>query len=260
MERIRLIVILWVFLFLYGCSHVDEADRLIEVEQASVSRAVLIEDFTGQRCINCPEAAEEIARMQQQYGEENVIAVSIHSGPLAVYPGGQVVGLRTELGDTYYNYWKVEAEPSGLINRRGGVVLQNQWQALVYQELQRPALVSLDVTCELTSSDIVDITVSGQVAEHVKGKLQVWLTEDQIVAPQMMPDGTMKTNYLHRHVLRTSVNGTWGDDVDWNAGERDVCKYSLQLDPEWNTDHLSIVAFVYNDEGVMQVKSEKVRR
>ena len=245
---------------LLSCCHIDEEERLIELPHAKISRAVLVEDFTGQRCVNCPNAASEIERLQKEYGKDNVVAVAIHSGPLAIYSTDKVLGLRTSLGDDYYDYWKVEAEPSGLINRRSGVVLLNQWQALVYQELQRPALVSLDVTCELTSSDIVDITVSGQVAEHVKGKLQVWLTEDQIVAPQMMPDGTMKTNYLHRHVLRTSVNGTWGDDVDWNAGERDVCKYSLQLDSEWNTDHLSIVAFVYNDEGVMQVKSEKVRR
>ena len=65
-----------------ACSHIDEDERLIYVKPAAVQRSVLIEDFTGQRCINCPKASDEIKLLQEQYGEDNVIAVSVHSGPL----------------------------------------------------------------------------------------------------------------------------------------------------------------------------------
>ncbi len=50
--------------FLTGCDSVGSDERLIEVPAATVQRNVLIEDFTGQRCIFCPDAAE--ASTQQQ--------------------------------------------------------------------------------------------------------------------------------------------------------------------------------------------------
>ena len=259
MKRSMTIFSLMFALLVCGCSYVDEADRFIEVEKASVTRAVLVEDFTGQRCINCPNAAEEIERLQQQYGEENVVAVSIHSGPLAVYPSGQVTGLRTALGDTYYDYWKVEAEPSGLINRKGGVVFQNQWQALVFQELQQPTQQSITIACEKVTPAKANITIDVSTSTDVKAKLQVWLTEDSIVAPQMMPDGTMNADYIHHHVLRVSANGDWGDDIALNKGKSQTYPYTMTLSPEWDADHLYIVAFIYNDEGVLQVCRNKIK-
>ena len=72
-------------LLISACSNIDESERLIYVEPAHVARAVLIEDFTGQRCVNCPNAVAEIERLQEAYGEENVIAVGIHSGPLSIF-------------------------------------------------------------------------------------------------------------------------------------------------------------------------------
>lgn len=33
---------------------VDEKDRYVELPPVEVKRAVLVEDFTGQRCTNCP--------------------------------------------------------------------------------------------------------------------------------------------------------------------------------------------------------------
>ena len=52
---------------------------------------VLVEEFTGQKCINCPEAHEELAKIQKEYGEDNVISVCIHASALAVAPLKQVL-------------------------------------------------------------------------------------------------------------------------------------------------------------------------
>lgn len=67
-------------LLMAACNEIDSDDRFIYVEPVEVGRKVLIEDFTGQKCINCPAAIDKIEMMVQQYGEENVIAVGIHSG------------------------------------------------------------------------------------------------------------------------------------------------------------------------------------
>lgn len=237
----------------FSCSHIDEDNRLIEVPYAKISKAVLVEDFTGQRCVNCPNASSEIERLQKEYGKENVIAVSIHSGPLAIYSSDKVLGLRTSLGDTYYDYWKVEAEPSGLIDRKGGVVLLDKWASHVYQGLQTEASVELSTQAKVSEGGIIEISLAYLAVKDFSGKLQIWITEDSIVAPQMLPDGTLDREYIHNHVLRSAVNGTWGDDVTWPSGKKGAISFSAPVQQDWKPQNLSVISFIYNDSGVQQV-------
>lgn len=257
MKRCGWIYYLLLVLLTYSCSQISESERFIDVEPATVKRAVLIEEFTGQRCVNCPNAATEIARIQQSYGE-NVIAVAIHSGPLAIFSRDQVTGLRTELGDTYYNYWGVEEEPSALIDRKGGVVRLNQWQAMIHDQLQLQTPLSLKVTCQTRTAGGIDIQVSIHSSVIYRGKFQLWLTEDQVVAPQLMTDGTMNAEYVHQHVLRTAVNGDWGDDIELEAGETKNVHFEVTPSLDLNIAQVSVVAFVYSQTGVDQVTSCRV--
>lgn len=249
---------LLIVLLTHSCSQVSESERFIDVAPATVMRAVLIEEFTGQRCVNCPHAATEIVRLQQAYGEDHVIAVAIHAGPLAIFSRDKVKGLRTELGDTYYNYWGVEEEPSALINRKGGVVRLNQWQTMTHDQLQLQTPLSLKVTSQNPTSAGMRIEVSVHSSVSYHGKLQLWLTEDQVIAPQLMPDGTMNAEYVHQHVLRSSINGDWGDDIELEAGEDKVLHYDVSPMSDLMTGQLSVVSFLYSQTGVDQVTSCRV--
>lgn len=252
----KIIPLILCVLSLASCSNISEDERLIYVEPATVNKAVLIEDFTGQRCINCPTAHEEIAKMQEQYGKENVIAVSIHSGPLAVYSNGRITGLRTQLGDDYYDYWNVEAEPTGLINRKGGVASLDKWQTAVYEELQEKSDLKLALSTEALQGNI-NIGLMASVAEPVNGKLQLWVVEDSIAAPQMMPDGTINMEYMHQHVLRSAVNGDWGTDINWQSGEQEL-SFTTPIEDGWIAENLSVIAFVYDDKGIIQVTASRL--
>lgn len=243
-----------------SCSHIDEDNRLIEVPHAKISRAVLVEEFTGQRCVNCPNAATEIERLQEEYGKENVIAVAIHSGPLAIYSTDKVLGLRTTLGDDYYDYWRVEAEPSGVIDRTGGVLLLDKWVSRVHQDLQNEASVELAAKANFTDNGLLEIEIEYLAVKDFSGKLQVWIIEDGIVGLQMQPDGTLNREYVHNHVLRSAVNGTWGDDVVWPSGKQGKLSFSADIQEDWNAKNLSVVAFVYNEGGVQQVCQKTVVR
>lgn len=239
---------------LIGCDEVNESERYVYVKPAEVSRAVLIEDFTGQRCIKCPNAADEITRLQEEYGEDKVIAVGIHGGALAVYSNAKVKGLRTALGDEYNNYWNVETWPTGIIDRQGQPVTHDRWSSLVRSEIEKTSPVTLSVSSwydEATNSLFVDTDVFS--SETKSCKLQVWLTEDGIVAPQQMPDGSMNQEYVHNHVLRAAVNGTWGEGISLKEGEHSTFHHSIILHEEWEVENLSFVVFVYDDNGVIQV-------
>jgi hypothetical protein len=56
-------------------------------------------------------------------------------------------------------------------------------------------------------------------------------------------------------VFRTSVNGTWGEDITVAEGNTVATKnYTLAIPADWKAEDLSLIGFVYNDQGVQQVK------
>lgn len=244
-------------LLMVACSHIDEDEQLIYVKPAPVERCVLIEDFTGQRCVNCPNAAEEIEKLIEQYGDA-IIAVSIHSGPLGFHTNPRFLGLATDVGDDYYNHWNLEFQPVGLIDR-GAPAEYTAWGTLIRQELQKTAPVDIDLMVNPSDDNQIDIYTEIQgVDGNTQGKLQLWIVEDDITAFQMMPDGTMNTNYLHQHVFRAAVNGEWGEDVEVQEGYSVSNNHLITLSDDWKAENLYVIAFVYNDSGVLQVTKTKL--
>ena len=56
----------------------NENINTIDTNSNSYVKKVLIEDFTGHKCPNCPQAANEIKAIQDIYGDQ-VIAIAIHT-------------------------------------------------------------------------------------------------------------------------------------------------------------------------------------
>ena len=247
---------------LLSCDHISEADRLIEVEDElpenpdlTAIRNVLLEDFTGQRCPNCPTGTEVIEQLQEAYGER-LVAVGIHGGPLGFKGTPTVVGLATDVGDTYYQHWNLEYQPVGLVNRHGALNY-TEWVEAVRTEMARESLVEMEMVADLVG-DKIDITVREEAFGDFTGMLQVWLLEDGITALQTMPDGKNNREYVHNHVLRTPVNGIWGEAFTIGKGDQKSQTFTQAVDAAWNTDNLSAVAFIYNASGVEQVVKMKV--
>lgn len=246
---------------LASCSDIAENERLVYTPPVEVSRAVLVEDFTGQRCVNCPAAAAAIKQLQNQYGENTVITVGIYSGQFGhTANGNKPLPLTTETGQAYFEHWKIEGQPAVLFNRASGILNDgSQFSNAVRQQLQSPTPVNMtmDVDYDETAQNVT-VDVSALSSEAVSGKLQVWVLEDSIVSPQTMPDpetGVTITNkeYVHNHVFRSSVTSDiWGDALNITKDEAATASYTFAVDAAWKTKNLSIVAFVYNDNGVMQ--------
>lgn len=242
-----------------SCSNIDEGDRLIYVKPAEVGRAILIEDFTGQRCVNCPTGTEIINGIVDTYGEDNVIAVGIHSGPLGFAGNSKTPGLMTDTGNEYYTRWDKEnkmGQPWVIFNRKTSPDSHyNNWAAMVGTIISEKANLSVKIANAYDAAKRTLTTTVGAFGTNgtVNGKLQVWIVEDGVKALQMMPDGKPNKEYMHNHVFRAAVNGTWGEDVTVKEGETTTMKYSYKLPEAWNADNIAVVAFVYNDNGVENV-------
>lgn len=219
---------------LSSCSDLDEQDRFVYIKPADAARKVLIEDFTGQRCVNCPAATDEIHHLQETYGEDNVIAVGIHSGPLGFAGNKKSVGLLTDLGNTYYYHWGLDHQPVGLVNREAPSDYP-AWQGQVMRLIAQKAPVSLAISNDYNAdSRTVSITVNSEgTTGTTAGKLQIWLIEDGITAMQTLPGNKFDMEYVHNHVLRAAVNGDWGTDFTIHEGEEKAQTFTYQLDEKW---------------------------
>lgn len=238
--------------------YIAEDDRYIELPNAVMNRRVLIEDFTGQSCTNCPDAHQVIRDLQTQYGEQ-VIAVAIHAGHFGIAEGSNptFVGLMQPEGNTYADYWQVASYPAGVINRTSGVLKHTDWAAYSRTALMGEPTMQITVNDSLSADSIIIHTeIISQT--DTDGKLQLWITESNITAPQLQA-GTLVPSYQHHHVYRASVNGLWGEEVSLTNNSPCCTTHKIALRDNWDISNLSVVAFVYNEsDGVLQVTEHHI--
>lgn len=249
--------ILAVASMLTACDRIEAEERLEYVEPTEAQRTVLVEDFTGQRCVNCPNATSVLHEIVETYGQENVIPVAIHCGPFGLT---NAQGLVTEAGKSYWDtfFSDTQGQPVAKINRGNKVDDYNTWAVCVSKELSRPTDVTITLTTdynEETRELIVNTQVLGKAGSEQK--LQLWLVEDSIVAIQALPTGGIERQYVHNHVLRDVLNGDWGESIALGENVTTI-SHNYILDEKFNADNCQIVAFTYDNTGVSQAKKVSV--
>ncbi len=240
-------------------------------------RKILIEDFTGAKCGNCPRAAEAIDQLKGIYGDR-IVSYGVHAGFFAEpnSPGSSkfTTDFRTDIGNTLDAEFGNSAAglPNGLVNRKevsGSYILTYpSWGATVSQIINAEPDAKLRITNTYNNSTRqVITTVNTDILNDLGGnyKLCVFVTEDSIVTWQK--DYSLNPNdissYTHRHVLRGSMNTAWGTAVGTGAltaGDSFTESFSMTLDAAWVPKHCSVVAYIYNTatKEVVQVEEAHI--
>jgi thiol-disulfide isomerase/thioredoxin len=231
-------------------------------------RKVLLEDYTGQKCPNCPEAAEIAHALQEVYGEQLVL-LTIHAGFYSVPDdsGDFTADYRTPEGDELNSYFGFPGYPAGMVNRAefsGSRILpKGSWEAAVEEQVSLDPQADIVITNNYNSVNReLECILETEYLEDLDGtyNICVFIIESGIVSPQLTSGGVNYT-YEHNHVLRTSMSGTWGEiagsDGQAVGGTKVTNSYSLTLSPEWNDGNCSVVAFIYNTESLEIVQAEE---
>ncbi len=262
---IALLISSIVFLF-SSCNRIPEEQRLIEVDHVATDgkRTVLLEDFTGELCVNCPKAALEIHKLKELY-KDKVVAVGLH-GSDAFTPKGSP--LRCDDAVAYYlRFANGAGLPAGMIDRKkfpdnAGVVIDGYatWAGFIKQELELPQLYQIEGSAKIDENEeqlqvTVKVTAVDGGEHPEKAMLQLWLIEDGIIYNQVGVEN--KTSYEHNHVLRGAINGTWGEALE--VGK--TYSYNYQLPKIENSGNCSLVAFVYDAKNmeVLEAFQTKVK-
>src|SRR5690606_7987656 len=117
----------------------------------SGTRVVLIEEFTGKGCTNCPKGSRELENLLRQF-PNNLAVVSIHAGFFAdpaTFPLGQY-DLRTPEGEDLYNFigppfFYPAAAVDRLVINGDRMLGLNQWASVVTSEIQEEPAIDVSV-------------------------------------------------------------------------------------------------------------------
>lgn len=222
-------------------------------------RVVLVEEFTGVRCINCPAGSAELENLLSVYGDQ-LVAVSIHAEFFAnPYPQSQY-DFQTPEGDFIISLVGLpEAYPSAVVDRKQftgesdlQLVGQGSWAGKIAEQLDGQAKISLNINNTYDdASRNLSVNVSGDVFEAVdeEVRLTIMITETGIVDHQLTPNSSPDTDpdYVHKHVLRKVITAFDGDVVTNSAEIGDVIDevYSYTLPDEWNAAGCEVIAFLH---------------
>lgn len=217
------------------------------VPEDSVVRKVLIEDFTGHTCQACPNAHRKANDLLNVYGSRLVV-IAIHAGYFAepsLNPNNNKYkyDFRNPLSTQIATDFGVITEPlpKGMVNRMLDSLTGNRlildwsaWASRLSEWYTKPADAGIDMSATYNAgnrniSASVDIKILKDLSNP--SKLAVYFIEDSIVKWQK--DGSSDVEfYVHNHVLRGSLNGTYGEDIGTlNAGDEVSRTYSNTLTP-----------------------------
>lgn len=200
------------------------------VMTAHYKRAFL-EDYTGHNCPNCPRAALTARDLKTLY-EDSLVVITVHAGFFAKPSTGDPLwayDFKTAAGTEWDNYFKVGAvgNPNGMVSRKGftenkQVLAPALWANAVKATVAEAPLMDLQLITEYNATEdklcIHTKTTFLQTVTDRSLNLLVVMTEDSIVQPQKNSEAAVGQtpqimDYVHMHVLRGAVNGSWGTPV-----------------------------------------------
>ena len=264
MKKIKYIIATLFGILLFNITSCDiiEGPYLIDnntnpVDTNTFVKKVLIEDFTGHRCPNCPAAAEELVSLQDFYGDR-VIGIAIHpsspafSTPSPLTTSSYAYDFRTQFGDDIDNIFEITTVglPRGMVNRTGfdtqHQLGKDEWSSIVQTELEKAPIFGITLSSNVSNGNGT-ISITAEALTNInldkKEKIEdynivICLTEKNIV--QWQKDNTAGDieDYEHNHVLRTMINTTFGESIGNSFVDGDIWEkdYSIDITTLENTN------------------------
>ncbi|MEO7080598.1 MAG: Omp28-related outer membrane protein [Flavobacteriales bacterium] len=262
---------------LSGCDIIDQPKGDMATPTppggGSVTRNVLLEDCTGFRCNNCPDAAIRAMQLKDIYGDRLVVvAVHMVNTFAEPMPPNYITDFRTPAGTAYEQTFGISALPTGMVNRKeingSRLVSRYSWSTATAGMIDQAADVDLRIDTLIYNSvaNTVSGTISGIVLHPLSNahKITIYLTEDHVIDWQTNNQANPPDvpNYEHRHVLRGALNSPYGGDF-MNASSLVGDTISLPFTYPMPTnvlqpDNCSLVAYVYSTAVADQYEVKQV--
>lgn len=215
----------------------------------SFVRNVLLEEFTTEKCTNCPRVASYVHdAMNEPEFQGRLNTMENHAGYYT-----------DSFTATFHNDWTWFFDnlyaPAVLYDRHAedgavtAVTCPNSKLELfegIRKRLRETAFVSLKVTADVDGENQkINVKVTGTRAKENftknPARITVVLTETNLAAISQAGAGG---DYTHYNVGRR-VNSIWGDVLEWN-GDDYTYECSIPYTQNYDFDNLGILAFIHD--------------
>lgn len=223
------------------------------------NKIVVIEEFTGVRCPNCPQGHVIINNIKAA-NPGRVVSLSLHPiNSLGAPYSFSVQDFRSQKAQTLFDYLgQIGLEPAAGIDRKlfsgqSNILLdKNAWTNYVAQQLSTTPLVNIQLTNTYDSTNseltvVVELHYTQNVSEQ--NKLTMALTESNVITAQL--DGSViDTFYNHKDVMRDFITDIQGDAISTTREAGRVVRkvYKKVLDAAWKPENMKVVAYVHEYE------------
>lgn len=223
----------------------------------SFERRVLVEEFTSEHCPNCPRGINTLEQCHNAGYGDRMTVVAHHVG----YADDWLTLDEDRPYTWFYDPEGTEGTyaPAVMLDRTAApdaavpvrsIGYFNDFEPQLTEALAVPAFVSLDAfTSYEAECGMLNVTVDAEClpifpVASPEPRISVYVIEDGIKAHDQA--GISSDSFTHSHVYRKMLTETWGDVMDDFTDNKARMFFSCNLDPEWVTDNLSIVAFIHN--------------
>lgn len=244
-----------------------ETAYLAQPDAGTPVQRVLLEDYTGHTCGNCPRAAEKAHELEVQYGERLVV-VATHVGYFADTTRAPFTyNFTTPAGNELNNSSNFNVDnfglPQGMVNRQpptgvtSPVMSLGNWATVMAAEMGQAPEQQLTVTALRDQDNWIRVKTRvkylvGQPATSYRLVLNV--VQDSLRGWQkdysLPPTSANISDYLHSHILRGALTGTFGAANAANpvAGQEVIGYLRYQLpDKPWASTSCKLVAYLIED-------------
>jgi len=248
--------------------HGNVVDTVIDWDTVVPVKRVLLEDYTGHTCLNCPAAAA-IAHSQDALYHGKLVVLAVHAGYYAEPGTGEfAVDFRTTAGEQWNTDFKIAAYPSGMINRKEfnnhQVIGSSDWVTDIASIINgTPDIGMFMINTYDTTSRTVNSQIYTRFLHSMTGayNITVGVMEDGIISAQDSANVVIH-NYNFKDVFRGAVNGTYGEVltsvVDPNLTY--LGKFSIPINTTWVAGNCWVIAFVSkaDTKEIIQVMKKRV--
>lgn len=228
------------------------------------AKNVVIEEFTGVRCPNCPQGHQIIASIKAAH-PDNVVSMSLHPSNSLGYPYTfSTENFITAEAQNLYEYLGLLGlEPCAAIDRHlfsgeSNVLLdKSKWTGYVNQQLATTTPVNIvlnksydTATRELTV--IAEVHYTQTITND--NKLTIALVESGMVSAQLN-GSVIDTFYTHNDIQRAFITDTKGDAITSTTEAGRVVRrvYKKTLDALWKPENMKIIAYVHEYQNDIKV-------
>lgn len=250
----KIFIILLSVLF-YSCNKLEGDERFEDYVLEVGNKMILVEDFTGQKCVNCPDAASMLSRLNG-ITSDHLIIVSMHAGGFSIG-----TPLFNTIANDYMTSLNLKINPSVSIDRTINIDgNSNTWPDPIIERARLNSVCDISTVLSYNAttkklSAVSDIHFVDDVTDKLG--VQYYILRDGVISWQAVHDGTIP-DYEHNHVFSgTLYADKWGESL---TGESDntykkgniyksMKTPDFELKGDWDPSKVSVVTFVFRYSG-----------